>query len=98
MGLTQLVPVQPNTTYHFAAWVKPALQTASGLRWRIVDLASGQFAQSEDVRGTSDWQQIETDFTSGPHTRLVQLMMVRDPAQPLIRGEIRIDDLRLSQR
>ncbi len=98
VGLTQLVPVQPNTAYHFAAWVKPALQTASGLRWRIVDLASGQFAQTEDVRGTSDWQQVETDFTSSTHTRLVQLMMVRDPAQPLIRGEIRIDDLRLSQR
>ncbi len=98
VGLTQFVPVRPDASYRFSVWVKPDLQTASGLRWRIVDAAAARFAQTDDVQGTGDWQALNLDFTTGPQTRVVQLMAVRDPAQPLIRGQVWIDDLRLTER
>jgi tetratricopeptide (TPR) repeat protein len=96
-GLSQLVPVEPDTAYTATAWIKSnELQTANGPRLSVFDAYSGaSFGASEPTSYTTDWRQVELQFRTGPDTRLVSIRLSRDRQDTVIRGRLWIDDVQL---
>ena len=100
VGIAQFVPVKPNTNYEFAAEFRTEeLETASGPRFAIADAYSdASYVLTDDVMGTNPWRPQTAQFETGPNTKLLLLRIVRQPAAPLIRGKLWIDDLRLVEK
>jgi tetratricopeptide (TPR) repeat protein len=99
-GISQFVPVKPNTDYEFSAESRSEeLETASGPRFAITDAYNNtSYVLTDDVMGTNPWRLQRARFQTGPNTNLVLLKIVRQPANPLIRGKLWIDDLRLVEK
>ncbi|MFQ5694790.1 MAG: tetratricopeptide repeat protein [Terriglobia bacterium] len=91
----QYVPVAPNTRYRFAAWMKAEeITTDSGPRLEVADAYATQapLSRSADLQGTTDWQRVEVEHTTGPGVRLLRVGLVRLPSERLggeIRGTLR---------
>jgi hypothetical protein len=98
-GLSQLIPVRPNTTYTASAWVKSEdLQTANGPRLAAFDAYTGtSLGTSEPTSYTTDWRVVQTQFTTGRNTKLISLRLSRDRQDTVIRGRLWIDDVKLQQ-
>ena len=96
-GLKQFVPVQPNSRYSFSAWMRAdSVETANGPRLLLSDAKTHQpVFSSEDALGTFPWRRITGGFVTGPGSDLLELSVVRNPANGRIRGKIWIDDLEL---
>jgi tetratricopeptide (TPR) repeat protein len=96
-GIFQFIPVKPNTDYEFSAESRTEdIESASGPRFAIVDAyANASYVLTDDLLGTIPWRMQRAQFQTGPNTNLVLLKIVRQPANPLIRGKLWIDDLRL---
>ena len=99
-GISQFIPVKPNTDYEFSAEFRTEeLETASGPRFAIADAYSNaSYVLTDDVMGTNPWRLQQARFHTGPNTNLILLKIVRQPAAPLIRGKLWIDDLRLVEK
>jgi hypothetical protein len=100
VGILQLIPVNPNTEYEFtAAYRTEELITASGPRFSIADAyTNASYLLSEDLIGTYPWRLEQAQFRTGPDTNLLLLRITRQPAGPLIKGRVWIDDLKLAKR
>ena len=73
--------------------------TASGPRFAIADAYNNaSYVLTDDSMGTNPWRLQEARFRNGPNTQLVLLKITRDPAGPLIRGKLWIDDLKLVEK
>jgi hypothetical protein len=99
-GISQLIPVKPDTEYDFSAECRTKdLETASGPRFAITDAYSNaSYVLTDDVLGTIPWRLQQAQFRTGPNTNLVFLKIIREPAGPLIRGKLWIDDLKLVEK
>jgi tetratricopeptide (TPR) repeat protein len=99
-GISQFIPVKPNTEYEFSAEFKAEeLETASGPRFAIGDAyTTDSYVLTDDVLGTTPWRLQQSRFQTGPNTNLVLLKIVREPAAPLIRGKFWIDDIRIVEK
>lgn len=99
-GIVQFIPVKPNTDYEFSAESRTEdIESASGPRFSIVDVyTNASYALTDDLLGSNPWHLQQAQFQTGPNTNLVLLKIVRQPANPLIRGKLWIDDLRLEQK
>jgi hypothetical protein len=99
-GILQFVPVRPNTKYEFRAECRSeGLDTASGPRFAIADAyTNAPYVLTDDSLGSNPWRLQEARFHTGPDTKLLLLKIVRQPAAPLIRGKLWIDDLRLVEK
>jgi hypothetical protein len=99
-GIFQFIPVKPNTDYEFSAESRTEdIESASGPRFAIVDVyANASYVLTDDLLGTNPWRMQHAQFQTGPNTNLVLLKIVRQPANPLIRGKLWIDDLRLVEK
>lgn len=99
-GISQFIPVKPNTQYEFSAEYRAEeLDTASGPRFSISDPYSGtSYLLSDDILGTNPWRPEQAQFHTSPNTKLLLLKIVRQPADPLIRGKLWIDDLKLVEK
>jgi tetratricopeptide (TPR) repeat protein len=99
-GIFQFIPVKPNTDYEFAAAYRAAeLDTASGPRFSITDPYTNlSYVLSDDILGSNPWRPERAQFHTMPNTNLVLLKIVRQPAQPLIRGKLWIDDVKLIEK
>jgi hypothetical protein len=99
-GIFQYVPVRPNTSYHFNAYIKAEdIESASGPRLAILDAYSGkEYVLTDDSLGTTGWREQSADFETSPESSLVVVKVVRVPGDPLIKGKFWIDDLSLAQR
>ena len=99
-GILQFIVVKPNTDYEFSAECKTEdLETASGTRFAIVDAyTNASYVLTDDLLGTNPWRLQEAQFRTGPNTHLLLLTIIREPANPLIRGKVWFDDLRLRER
>ena len=99
-GIFQFIPVKPNTDYEFSAESRTQdIESASGPRFAIVDVyTNASYVLTDDLLGTSPWRLQQVRFQTGPNTNLVLLKIVRQPAGPLIRGKLWIDDLRLVEK
>ena len=96
-GIFQFTLVKPNTSYEFSAEYRTEdIESASGPRFAIVDAyTKASYVLTDDVLDTNPWRVQKARFQTGPNTNLVLLTIVRQPAGPLIRGKLWIDDLRL---
>ena len=99
-GISQFIPVNPNTDYEFSAESRSEeLETASGPRFAITDAYNNtSYVLTDDVMGTNPWRLQKARFQTGPNTNLVLLKIVRQPTNPLIRGKLWIDDLKLVEK
>jgi hypothetical protein len=99
-GLSEFIPVKPNTEYDFtAAYRAQELDTASGPRFSLSDPYTGSnFVLTEDIVGSNPWRSRDAEFRTGPTTNLLLLRIVREPAGPLIRGELWVDDFKLVEK
>jgi hypothetical protein len=95
--ILEFVPVRPNTSYEFSAQSRTEdIDTASGPRFAVVDAYTNFFyVLTDDVLGTTPWRLQEARFKTAPNTNLVVVTIVRQPAEPLIRGRLWIDDVKL---
>ena len=98
--LAQFILVKPNTAYEFSGEFRTVdIDTASGPRFALLDAYTNtSFVLTDDTLGTTPWRRQEARFRTGPNTSLLVLKIVRDPAAPLIRGKLWIDDVRLVER
>jgi hypothetical protein len=96
-GLKQFVPVEPGAHYSFTAWIRAdSVETASGPRFAFSDTRTHQIVfNSEDALGSFPWRSVSGEFTTGPATNLLELSIIRNPANGRILGKIWIDDLEL---
>ena len=97
--LRQLVPVKPGSRYHFSAYLRTDLiSTNSGIYFWIYDprhQGSLDVATSNLV-GSHPWTLQELEFTTGPETRAVLIVLRRKPSEKfdnLIRGTVWVDDV-----
>src|ERR1700730_165890 len=99
-GIVQFIPVKPNAEYEFSAECRTEeLDTASGPRFAIADAyTNAPYVLTDDSLGTNPWRLQEARFHTGPNTNLLLLKILRQPADPLIRGKLWIDDLRLVEK
>lgn len=100
LGLSQYIPVEPGKDYELTASVKwQDISTSSGPRLAVVDAYTGQqYAATDDLLESGVWREISTEFTAPPDTRLVLVKVLRTPSAPLIKGDLWIDDVRMTQR
>src|SRR5579864_7051094 len=98
-GIAQLIPVKPDTDYEFSAESRTQdIDSASGPRFSIADAYTNtSYVLTDDLLGTNPWHKQQAQFRTGPTTNLLFLKVVRQPAAPLIRGKLWIDDVRLVQ-
>ncbi|MHB8218124.1 MAG: carbohydrate binding domain-containing protein [Candidatus Sulfotelmatobacter sp.] len=98
--ISQFIPVKPDTDYEFNAESKTQdIDSASGPRFAIVDAYTNvSYVLTDDLLGTNPWHLQQARFHTGPKTNLLFLRIVRQPAAPLIRGKLWIDDVRLVEK
>jgi tetratricopeptide (TPR) repeat protein len=96
-GIAQFIPVKPDTDYEFSAESKTQdIDSASGPRFAIADAYTDfSYVLTDDLLGTNPWHKQHARFHTGPTTNLLFLKVIRQPAAPLIRGKLWIDDVRL---
>ena len=97
-GLQHLVPVQPNTKYHFSANYKSAeREGAGGPRFVLQDIYTGtEFFATDTFADADFWKNVGGEFSTGPDTKLLLLRLQRFPARSPIKGTYWIDDVRMS--
>ncbi|MGC1450891.1 MAG: carbohydrate binding domain-containing protein [Candidatus Sulfotelmatobacter sp.] len=96
-GIAQFIPVKTDTDYEFSAESRTQdIDSASGPRFVIVDAyTNSSYVLTDDLLGTNPWHKQQAQFHTGPNTNLLFLKVIRQPAAPLIRGKLWIDDVRL---
>jgi hypothetical protein len=98
-GIAQFIPVKPDTDYEFSAESRTQdIDSASGPRFAITDAyTDSSYVLTDDLLGTNPWHKQHTRFRTGPTTNLLLLKVIRQPAAPLIRGKLWIDDVSLAE-
>ena len=96
-GIAQFIPVKPDTDYEFTAESRTQdIDSASGPRFALADAyTDSSYVLTDDLLGTNPWHKQHARFRTGPTTNLLFLKVIRQPAAPLIRGKLWIDDVRL---
>jgi hypothetical protein len=99
-GITQFIPVKPNTTYEFAGHYKSdELEGAGGPRFALQDAYTQQSLYlSDELRSPGSWRTAGGIFQTGPSTKLLALRILRVPPGNAIRGKLWIDNLSLIAR
>ena len=98
----QYVPVRPNTSYQFMAYMRSqGITTDNGPRFQIRDADNpvGLSFQSSDLVGNSPWVRRQLDFKSGAGTRLLEIRITRPLSRKLDNksaGTIWVDQLKLT--
>lgn len=102
LGVTHLVPVEPNKQYELEYYFKTAKLESAGAPVLVITDArgSGTLALSESApTGTNDWQRVALSFKTGPTTEAVVLTIGRaactDTANCPMFGTIWYDDFNL---
>jgi pentatricopeptide repeat protein len=99
-GISQYVPVKPNSRYELLFDVKSQeIESANGPRLIVADAyTSVPLSLGVEWQGTHVWTGDHVTFTTGPDTRLVRVLIGRSPAFGLIRGKMWIDYVRMFER
>ncbi len=95
-GIVQLIPVEPGSSYSLSLFYKAEeLEGAHGISAIVSDAFTGkQLIATDEMLGSTPWQEISRTFSTGPSTVLVSLELKR-PAGTLIRGKLFIDEVRM---
>jgi len=96
-GILQFIPVKPDSDYEFSAESRTQdIDSASGPRFAVTDAyTNSSYVLTDDLLGTNPWHKQQARFHTGPATNLLFLKVIRQPAAPLIRGKLWIDEVRL---
>lgn len=96
-GIAEFVPVKPNTDYEFSVEMKTQdIDSASGPRFAVGDAYTlTPYVLTDDLLGSNPWHKQQSRFHTGPGTSLIFVKITREPAAPLIRGKLWVDDVRL---
>lgn len=82
VGPMQLVPVEPNRTYRFHAYMRTeSMTTESGVRFSISDAKRSVQAMTDNLTGTRTWAPQEVEFTTSPETYLLNVRLYRAPSR-----------------
>jgi len=98
----QMVPVKAGTRYHFSAYLRTdQITTNSGVLFWIYDPRhQGDLSlYSPNLVGSHPWTLQELEFTAGPRTQAVEIVLRRQPSEKfdnLIRGSVWVDDVSLA--
>ena len=88
------VRVRPNTEYRLSAWIKTKnldAKTGFGAQLNLHQLQL--VGKTEPIKGTSDWQQLSTQFNSGDHRELLVNLLFGGWGRST--GEAWFDDVQL---
>jgi tetratricopeptide (TPR) repeat protein len=98
-GIFQYIAANPNTKYRLSAWVKSDdLETANGPALAVIDGYGNEvFGATQETMGTTGWHRVETEFETGPDTKLLILTILRRPGETRIQGKFWFDDVVLAQ-
>lgn len=80
----QFVPVQPQTTYHFHAYIRTEdITTESGLRFSIVDPnhPNAVGVLTDNLTGTHAWNALDINVTTGAETHFLLVRLYRAPSR-----------------
>jgi tetratricopeptide (TPR) repeat protein len=96
-GIRQLIPVEPNARYEFAAYFKAEdMQGAGGPRFVMEDQFTGiPYFASDELKDADFWKLVTGTFDTGPDAKLLVLRLQRAPAGHPIRGKLWIAGVRL---
>jgi tetratricopeptide (TPR) repeat protein len=95
--IEQVIPVVPDTTYQFSAYMKcEDLESATGPSFVIGDYYAPfrQFFHTSECRGTQPWHEVSGSFMTPSDIHLLVIEFQRG-SQQLIRGRVWIDDISL---
>lgn len=99
--VSQIVPVNPKTSYQLSAYVRSEnLTSDSGPRLRVVEMGCNGCvpATSDSMQGTTSWHPVEVPFTTQAQTEAVLVSFWR-PQTPSALGDITgtawLDDVNL---
>ena len=95
--VSQLIAVEPNTTYELEMFVRMDLKTSAVFKWEIVDAVDGhQLAVSDPLSNSTDWMQVRTRFKVSAGDGVI-IRLSRDNCGQVcsIVGSIGIDDVSL---
>ena len=101
-NLFQYVLVSPGTRYRFQGFIRTdKISTESGMRFEIVDPKDSRQVDvlTPNETGTLPWTLEQSDFTSGPKTRMVAIRLIRKTSERLdnrLIGTVWIDDVSLA--
>jgi tetratricopeptide (TPR) repeat protein len=96
-GVFQLVPVRGKTRYQFSGFMMAEdLETVDPPRFSVFGLYTHkQYVLTDGVTGSTGWQELQSEFTTGLEDDLLLVRIARGPSQRLIRGKIWVDDVKL---
>ena len=80
----QFVPVQPQTTYHFHAYMRTEdITTESGLRFSILDPnhPNAVGVLTDNLTGTHAWDTLDINVTTGAETHFLLVRLYRAPSR-----------------
>jgi hypothetical protein len=92
--------VRPNQRYEFSGYYKNAeIEGAGGAHFTIQDAYNRDVIyDSDDLKEAGYWKSATGEFTTGPDTKLVVLLVRRLPEGSPIRGKLWIDDFHLTAK
>lgn len=98
----QYIPVEPDTRYRFVAYARSeGITTDSGPRIAVYDAydRTALALETENLIGTTSWQEQKLEFRTGPRTKLLVVQVARPASRKLdnlIAGSLWLDDFSLS--
>lgn len=96
-GISQLIPVEPDTAYELEVYYRAAFKLAAVLRWEVVDADGKPLGVSEPVRTEADWSALRLAFRSSPASDGINIRLIRDHCGPVCpaSGRVWFDDISL---
>jgi tetratricopeptide (TPR) repeat protein len=100
--LVQYILVEPHSRYHFQVFLRTeAISSDSGMRFRIYDPKhrAALDTLTPGLVGSQAWTLQQTEFTTGPETRLLVIALRRLPSRKFdnkLRGTVWVDDVSLA--
>ncbi len=98
-GIRHYVSITPNTAYEFSTdFQAKDIEGAGGVRLIVQDAYDGSMLfASNDLANSDGWKQIRGTFTTPANSNLLIVRLQRVPAGDVIKGNLWIDNVRLTK-
>ena len=100
-NVSQIIPVQPNSTYALEVHIKSkGLDGSPGINFEVIDSTYGALARTDPVGGTRDWTKVGLRFRTLGNSQSVTLRIHGEPPpayMPPLSGSAWIDNVTLTK-